>query len=163
MGVLSVAGLWAEFHTQCHKIHTGKRTYECLDCGRAFKGSADLGQHQRGRMGERPCAWQECGKATRPSSSGHTSASTSAPTWARSPACAGSVARPSATVHTCFSTTAPGSCALSTAHITSHHLEGLRHLISLLLHLIDSHCFPPLCQGLPFYLVLFPYPFLFTN
>uniref|UniRef100_F6X0W8 Uncharacterized protein n=1 Tax=Monodelphis domestica TaxID=13616 RepID=F6X0W8_MONDO len=46
-----------------HTIHTGKKTYECKQCGKAFKWRGNLAQHQRIHTGEKPYECTQCGKA----------------------------------------------------------------------------------------------------
>lgn len=42
---------------------TGERPYACRDCGKAFRGSSELRQHQRVYSGEKPFVCADCGKA----------------------------------------------------------------------------------------------------
>ena len=127
--------------------------------------AAYLVEHQQAHAGERPYAYLECGKAMRPSSSSrsqhqciHMGKKHSMCNEHDKAFCYSSYL-PITRSSTPGSGT--GGHVLSMPHINYHCLEGLRHLISLILHLIDSHCFPSLCQGLFLHLVLFPYSFPF--
>ncbi|XP_075784966.1 uncharacterized protein LOC102458250 [Pelodiscus sinensis] len=48
---------------QHQTTHTGERPFACPDCGRAFSQSSDLVRHQRVHTGERPYRCPDCGRA----------------------------------------------------------------------------------------------------
>ncbi|XP_044278617.1 zinc finger protein 2-like isoform X2 [Varanus komodoensis] len=45
------------------KIHTLKKPYKCLECGKSFSRNTHLTSHQRTHTGEKPYACLECGKS----------------------------------------------------------------------------------------------------
>jgi hypothetical protein len=47
---------------QHQNIHTGKRSYECKECGKASSWDSELNQHQKMHTGISPYECGECGK-----------------------------------------------------------------------------------------------------
>ncbi|KAL6085498.1 hypothetical protein STEG23_027183 [Scotinomys teguina] len=48
---------------QHQRVHTGEKPYECKHCAKAFSRSSQLNEHQRIHTGEKPYQCKDCGKA----------------------------------------------------------------------------------------------------
>ncbi|CAO2641219.1 Zinc finger protein 431 [Lemmus lemmus] len=50
-------------HLQAPKVYTGKKPYECHQCGKAFARPSERKIHERSHTGEKPYECSQCGKA----------------------------------------------------------------------------------------------------